>query len=205
MKKCVTVDSVLVNIRDPEKMNPKKMSKVIELLKLKQDEAMTRTQNDLLVRYCHWIHVEKRDRRLIDGEEHNLNAGNSTYCADKLILDDAVDEFIATDINADNSTDFAEDAAGGLIAAINADNSTDCADLLISNFAADVLIATGIDADNLTDFYEDAAGELIDAINYGSFMDCATITVSDDAEDGLIAIDIDTGNLADCAEDTAGG
>ena len=47
---------------------------------------------------------------------------------------------IATAINADNWTGFAEDAAGGLIATINAGNSTDCADLLISNDAADVLI-----------------------------------------------------------------
>ena len=41
------------------------------------------------------------------------------------------DELIATAINAGSSEDFADDAAGGLIAALNAGNSTDCTDILI--------------------------------------------------------------------------
>ena len=199
------MDAVIVNIRDSDKMNPKQLCKVLALFKLKKDEAMPRTQNDLLVSSCQWIHVEKMERRVIDVEEHNLNAGNLTYCADKLISDDAVDELIATVIIADKSVDFVEDAAGGLIAAINADNSTDCGDILILNDAADVLIATCIDAGNLIDFSKDDAGGLIDAINSINSMNCATITVSDDAEDGLITIVIDVVNSEDFSEDAAGG
>ena len=89
------------------------------------------TQNDLLISYSQWIHVEKRERIVIDDEEQNLNADKSTDCADKSISDDAADELITTAINAGNSTYFAEDAAGGLIAAIDAGNSTDCADISI--------------------------------------------------------------------------
>ena len=59
---------------------------------------------------------------MIDGEEHNLNAGNSTDCDDKSIPDDAVDKLIVTNINAGDSTDFDDDATGGLIAAINSGN-----------------------------------------------------------------------------------
>ena len=55
---------------------------------------------------------------------------------------------IDTAINAGDSTYFADDAAGGLVAAINAGNSMDCADILISDDAADELIATAIDAGN---------------------------------------------------------
>ena len=45
-------------------------------------------------------------RRVIYGEEHNLNDGHSTYCANISILDNAADEIIATAINAGNLTDF---------------------------------------------------------------------------------------------------
>ena len=204
-KKCATADAVLAKIRYPEKMNHGQLRKVLALLKLKQNKAMPRTQNDLLIRYCQWIYVEKRERRAIDGEEHNFNAGNSTDCYDKLISDNATDELIVTAINAGDSTDFAEDAAGGSIVAINAGNSTDCADISISNYAANGLIATSIDDGNSTDCAEDAAGGLIDAINTGNLMDCADITVSDDAADGLITIAIDADNLTGCADDSAGG
>ena len=132
-------------------MNPEQLRNVLAPLKLKQDKAILRTQNDLLIHYCQWMHIEKGERRVITVEEQNLSAINSTDCAHKLISDDVADELIATAINADNSTDFAEDAAGGFIAAINAGNSRDCANLLISNDAADGLIATAIDAGNLAD------------------------------------------------------
>ena len=191
--------------KKPEKMTAEQFRKVLALLKLKQDKVMQRTQNDLLISYCQWIHVEKRERIVIDGEEQNLNAGNSTYCDDKLISDDVADELIATAINARDSTDLADDAAGGLIAAIKSGKSTDCADLSISNYAGYGLNATDIDAGNLMDFSEDAAGGLIDDINAGNSMDCANIKVLDDAGDGLIIITIDAGNLTDYAEDAAGG
>ena len=45
----------------------------------------------------------------------DINAGNSTDCADISISNDAADEFINTAIDAVNSTDCADDAAGGLI------------------------------------------------------------------------------------------
>ena len=95
---------------------------------------------------------------MIDGEEQNLHSVNSTDRADKSIIDNAVDEFIATAINSGGSTDFAEDAAGGLIDYINAGNSMDCAGILISNYSSDGFIATDIDAVNLTDCSEYGAG-----------------------------------------------
>ena len=196
---------ILAKIRDSEKMDPEQLRKVLVPLKRKQDKAMLITQNDLLICYYQWIHVEKRERRVIGGEENNLNASNSTYCANKSISENAADELIATAINAVDPTDFSGDAAGGLTAAINAGNSTDCADLSISNDAVDGLIDNAIDAGYLTGCAEDAAGGLIDAINAGNPMDCADITVPDDAADGLITTIIDAGILADCAEDDAGG
>ena len=68
---------------------------------------------------------------MIDGEEQYLNAGNSTYCSDKSISDNVANELIATASNPVDYTDFSDDAAGVLIAAISAGNSTYCADLLI--------------------------------------------------------------------------
>ena len=205
MKKCTTVDAVHSKIRDPEKMNPEKLRKVLSPLKLKQDRENSRTQNDILICYWHWIHVENGERRLIDGEEQNLNSGKFTGCADKLISGDVVDELISTAINAVDSTDFFGNATGGFISAINAGNSKDCADLLMSNDAVDGLISTDIDAGTFTDFAAYYAGGLIDAINTVNLMDCDDITVSDDAADGLITIAIDAGNPMDCAEDATGG
>ena len=129
---------------------------------------MPRTQNFLLIHYWKCIHVDKRVRRVIDGKEHNLNAGNLTYSADKFISENAADKLIATAINAGDLTDFAEDAIGGLNDAINAGNLTDCADILISNYAADGLISNAINAENSTGCAEDDAGRFIDAINSGN-------------------------------------
>ena len=106
MKKYATADAVLAKIRNPENMNPEQLRKVIAPLKLKQDKGIPRTQNYLLIRYCWWIHVEKRERIVIDDEEQNLNADKSTDCADKSISDDAADELISTAINGGNLTDF---------------------------------------------------------------------------------------------------
>ena len=66
---------------------------------------------------------------MIDGEKHSLNSGNSADCADIMISDDAVDEFIATAINYGDLSDSSGSATGGFIAAINAGNSTDCEDI----------------------------------------------------------------------------
>ena len=85
MKKWATADAVITNIRYPEKINPEQLRKVFAPLELKQDKVIPITQYYLLIIYCQWIHVEKRERRVIDGEEQNLNAGNFTDCADKLI------------------------------------------------------------------------------------------------------------------------
>ena len=166
-------------------MTYEQLRKFLAPLKIKQYKLMPRTANDFLVCYFQWVNVEKRERRVIDDGKHNLNAVNLTGFADKSISDNAADEVIATSINAGYSTDFSEDAAGGLIAATNAGNSTSCADILISNDSVDGLIATDTDAGNLTD--------------------CADITVSDDAADGLITTDINSGNLTGCAEDAEGG
>ena len=68
---------------------------------------------------------------MIDGKEQHLNAVNLTDCAEKLIPDDAVYGLITNACNNIDSTDFFDDNAGGLIAAINSGNSTDCADILI--------------------------------------------------------------------------
>ena len=85
---------------------------------------------------------------MIDGEKHNINAGNLKDCADITIPDDVVDGLITTATDAGNSADCVDDATGGLIASIDAGDSTDCADLSVSDNAADGLITTDIDAGN---------------------------------------------------------
>ena len=154
-------------------MNSVQLRTVLAPFKIKQVKYMPRTQNDLLICYFQWIHVEKRQRRVTDGEEQNLNAGNLTDCADKQVSDCVVDEFISTAINSGDQTDFSEDDDCGLIPTINAGNPTDCADNLISKYAADGLISTAVDAGNSIDCADDSAGGLIDAINVGISMDCA--------------------------------
>ena len=90
-----------------------------------------------------WVHVEKREIRVIGVEKHNINAGNSTDCAYITILDHAEDGLISTAIYAVDSTDCSGDAADGLIdTAIKYFDSTDCADINISDDAVDGLIAT---------------------------------------------------------------
>ena len=64
-------------------MNSEQLRKVLSPLKTKKDKVMPRIQNDLLVCFCQWVHVDMRERRMIDGEDHNLNAGNLTDCAYK--------------------------------------------------------------------------------------------------------------------------
>ena len=88
-------------------------------------------------------------------------------------------------------TNYAEDAASGLIDAINYVNLMDFSDITISDDASDGLIATDINAGNSTDCYEGAAGGLIADINTGVLINCADIFISDDAEDGLINTTID--------------
>ena len=43
---------------------------------------------------------------MIDVEKHNINAGNSTYCADVMISDYAIDRLISAALDAVNLTDF---------------------------------------------------------------------------------------------------
>ena len=81
--KCVIADAVLANKSDPENMTSEELRKVIAPLRRKIYKAMPRAAYYLLVRYYQWVHVEKRERRVIDGEEHNLNSFNLTGCADK--------------------------------------------------------------------------------------------------------------------------
>ena len=102
---------------------------------------MLKKSNGLLVRYCQWLHVEKRDRRVIDGEKHNINAGNLKDCSNITISDDAADGFIATAIDAENLADCAGNAAGVLIDSINYGELAGLSDIFISFNAADKFIA----------------------------------------------------------------
>ena len=46
---------------------------------------MPKNANDLLIRYCQWVHVEKRGG-LVDGvEKHKINSGNLRDCSDIMI------------------------------------------------------------------------------------------------------------------------
>ena len=109
---------------------------------------------------------------MIDVDKYNTNAINLMYCAYITILDDAEDELIATDIDADNSLDCADYAAGGLIADIDDGNVEDFSDILILGDAENELIATSIDAGDFTDCADDVACGLIDtAIDAGNLTD----------------------------------
>ena len=147
-------------------MTSEELKKVPAPLRHQKDKAMLKKSNDILICHCQWVHVEKRERRVVDVDKHNINAGNSTDCVDITISDDAADGLIATSIDAGDSTDCADDHAGGLIAGINAVNLTDCASLLISDDAADELFA----ADD------------------GDSMDCSDTNVLDDSVDGLMML-----------------
>ena len=84
---------------------------------------------------------------------------------------------IGTTTDGGNSTDFSEDAAGGLIDVINYLNLMDCSDIKFSDDLADELIATAIYAGNSTDCAEDAAGGLIAAIDAGVSMNCPNLYI----------------------------
>ena len=66
-----------------------------------------------------------KERKKEDGLINAIDSGDFTYCADLSISDDAADELIATAINANDSTDCADDAADGLISAIDDVDLTD--------------------------------------------------------------------------------
>ena len=36
----------------------------------------TKNENNILIRYCQWVHVEKKRRRVVGVEKQNFNAGN---------------------------------------------------------------------------------------------------------------------------------
>ena len=76
-----------------------------------------------------------------------INSVNSMDCDNIKVSDDAADGLIAIAIDAGNPTTFAEDTAGGLIAAIDADGLMNCTDKSSSDDAADGLIATPINTD----------------------------------------------------------
>ena len=133
---------------------------------------------------------------MIDVDKQNINAYNLTDCADINISDNVVDGFIATAINAGDSIDFFDDAAGGFISAINAGDLTDCADPVISDDAADEFIATAINGDYLMDCADNAAGGLIDDIDAAYLTDYTDLSISDYAADELIAAD--SGDSTEC-------
>ena len=129
-------------------------------------------ENYLLICYCRWIHVEKRERRAVGVEKHNINAGNSTDFAYITISDHAEDGLISTAINAVDSTNCAGDVADGLIdTAIKYVDSTDCADITIPDDAVDGLIATDINYVNYTDCSDDATGVLVTSFDAGDLTD----------------------------------
>ena len=137
--------------------------------------------------YCQWTRVEKRDIRVVDVEEPNMNNGNSMDCSDIKISDDAADGLIATDVSAVDLKDFSDDAADGLIFTdINTGNSADCAHNYTGGFISD------IDGGDLMDFFgitisDDAAYEFI-AVGTGDSTDYEDTNVLGDAVDRLIML-----------------
>ena len=136
---------------------------------------------------------------MIDVEKHNINTGNLTDCADIMISDNVTGGLIATAIDADDSMDCADNAAGGLTTSIDYGGLTDCADIMISNDAADGFIATDIYADDSTDSADDVVGGFTADIDAVDFTDCADIFISDNVADELIATG--AGYSTDCADD----
>ena len=65
IQRCVTADAVLDKISNPDNITSEQLRKVLASLKLKQDKVMTRTAKDILIIYCQWVHVEKRERKVI--------------------------------------------------------------------------------------------------------------------------------------------
>ena len=66
---------------------------------LHKDKATPNKSNVLLIRYCKWVRVDKKDIIVIDIEKHNINAVNLTYCDDIMISDNAADGLIDTDVD----------------------------------------------------------------------------------------------------------
>ena len=63
-------------------MTSEESRKVLAPLRRQKDKAIPKKTNYVLIRYCQWVHVDDRERRVIDDKKHNLNAVNSTDCAD---------------------------------------------------------------------------------------------------------------------------
>ena len=82
---------------------------------------------------------------------------------------------IAVDIDSGNSTDCAEDAAGGLIADIDSDVSINFSGKSISYDTADLLIATPNDADEFI-------------ATPSNSTDCADTNILDDTVDGFMML-----------------
>ena len=102
--KCATMDYVLAKKSDSENMTSEKLRKVLAPFIRRKDKVIPKKENDLLICYCRWVHIEKRERRVIDGEKHNINAGNLKDCADITIPDDVADGLITTATDAGDST-----------------------------------------------------------------------------------------------------
>ena len=136
---------------------------------------MPRILNDLLIRYCRWVNIEKRERRLNNGEKHNLNAGNLTDCDDITISDYTSDWFIATAVDAVNFEDCDDNVTGVLITAVNAGDSTDCANILVWVDEGYELITTDVYTVNSMDCADNAAVGLIAAIDALYLADCTDL------------------------------
>ena len=66
--KRATADTVLSKKRNPENMTSEALNKVLVLLRRHKDKSIPKISNDILIRYCQWVHVEKRERRVNDVE-----------------------------------------------------------------------------------------------------------------------------------------
>ena len=91
------------------------MAKLLAPLRRQQDKAM--------ISYFCWVHIDKSYKIVIGVDKHNINADNSTECADITILENGEYGFIATNINARDLTDCSDNAAGGMISDIDAVDS----------------------------------------------------------------------------------
>ena len=65
IKKYATADAVLAKKRDTENTTPGELRKVIAPLRRQKYKVIAKKPNDLLIRYCQWVYVENRERRVI--------------------------------------------------------------------------------------------------------------------------------------------
>ena len=66
---------------------PKYFPKTLKIeMEIDEINFHAKNESNLLVRYCQWVHVEKRGRRVVGVEKHNLNAGNLRDYSDITIL-----------------------------------------------------------------------------------------------------------------------